>query len=246
MKNAKRLSSSILFAVSSPRPRLRLPLLFVTVAMWLLLLSARNVAFAGSATWRHSPPQRQWQVATSWTPETVPNGPNDTATFAVSISDPSIFGVDIEVNGIVFDPGASDFTINVVPNTQQAASLTFSGAGITNNSGITQDFTLYTDGYTNGTISFTNSATAGSLTTFFNYGGVQSAKGAVTQFFDSSTAGGGIFTNLGGINLSPGTTQFFDNSTAGNGTFTNYGNVLGDYPILRQFDCGQWQLHQRG
>jgi autotransporter-associated beta strand protein len=195
--------------------------------MWLLLLSARNVAFAGSATWRHSPPQRQWQVATSWTPETVPNGPNDTATFTVSISDPSIFGVDIEVNGIVFDPGASDFTINVVPNTQQAASLTFSGAGIANNSGITQDFTLYTDGYTNGTISFTNSATAGSLTTFFNYGGYNSANGAVTQFFESSTAGGGIFTNLGGINLSSGTTQFFDNSTAANGTFTNYGNVLG-------------------
>src|SRR5947208_15938786 len=48
------------------------------------LLSAASSAFAGSATWNLNPTSGDWNTATNWTPATVPNGPNDTATFDVS------------------------------------------------------------------------------------------------------------------------------------------------------------------
>ena len=49
----------------------------------LLLLTATSV-FAGSATWNLNPANGEWETATNWTPATIPNGPNDTATFRIS------------------------------------------------------------------------------------------------------------------------------------------------------------------
>src|SRR6266446_10585151 len=104
-----------------------------------------------------------WSTASNWTPATVPNGPNDTATFATSnIRFVAPEGAT-QVNGIVFNPGASRFTIALLTQT-----LTISGVGITNNSGIMQNFAPGP-----GAIDFTNSATAGSLTLFTNRGTVQ-------------------------------------------------------------------------
>ena len=66
----------------------------------------------------------------TWTAGGPPNGSADTATFATS----NITGVSIsaftEVNGIVFNAGASAFTITVSTTKQ----LTISGTDITNNS----------------------------------------------------------------------------------------------------------------
>jgi len=95
--------------------------------------------------------------------------------------------------------------------------LTISGAGITNNSGLVQNFA--TDGPNGaghrGTISFIGGAKAGVQTVFANVR-------ASTQFFDYSTADSGVFVNHSGIDLVPGgKTTFYDNSTAGNATFTN-------------------------
>ena len=84
MKNITRLSSSISLEMPSLRPRLQLPLLFVTVAMLLLLLSTASSTFAGSATWKMNPATGDWNHAANWTPPTIPNGPSDTATFASS------------------------------------------------------------------------------------------------------------------------------------------------------------------
>ena len=78
-----------------------------------------------------------------------------------------------EVNSVVFNPGASQFTIALLTTT-----LTISGSGVTNNSGINQNFVPGP-----GEIDFTNSATAGgSNVVFTNAGNV--------QFFNTSTAGG--------------------------------------------------------
>ena len=83
-------------------------------------------------------------------------------TTGVSIS------ANTEVNGIVFNSGASAFTITASPT----FTLTISGIGITNNSGTAQNFVTAVDGAgNNGTIVFTNSATAGTLTVFTNEGG---------------------------------------------------------------------------
>src|SRR5204862_7941487 len=55
MKTSVLLSSSISLGVPSRRPGLTLPLLFVTVAMLLLLLSITSSTFADSATWKTNP-----------------------------------------------------------------------------------------------------------------------------------------------------------------------------------------------
>ena len=77
------------------------------------LLSAASTAFAGSATWNLNPTSGDWNTATNWTPATVPNGPNDTATFGVSNTTGVSTFSTFEVDGIVFNPGASTFTIGL-------------------------------------------------------------------------------------------------------------------------------------
>jgi len=190
-------------------------------AILTLLLATANSSFAGSATWSARPATGNWSTASNWTPATVPNGPNDTATFATSnIRFVAPEGAT-QVNGIVFNPGASQFTIALLTTT-----LTISGVGITNNSGITQNFAPGP-----GEIDFTNSATAGgSDVVFTNAGNV--------QFFNTSSAGNVTFTNNGAVKFFDTSTAgdvnlnnnaeilFQGNSTAGNGTFTNTGGGI--------------------
>ena len=47
-------------------------------------LGALNVVYADSATWSMNPISSDWNTAENWTPPTVPNGPDDIATFALS------------------------------------------------------------------------------------------------------------------------------------------------------------------
>ncbi len=100
-------------------------------------------------------------------PPTVPNGPTQTATFALSnVTGICVEAESIEVNGIVFTPGASAFTIDVTNgDSENIVALTISGVGITNNSPITQNLTAYSDNnFNDSAIRFTNNATAGNLT----------------------------------------------------------------------------------
>src|SRR6266480_1608828 len=224
MKNIMRLSSSISLAVPPPRPRLRLPLLFVTVATLLLLLSTAGSTFANSATWKTNPATSDWNHAANWMPHTVPNGATDTASFATSNTTNVFLSANTEVNGIIFNAGASAFTITVGPT----LTLTVSGAGITNNSGVTQNFVTMADinGTQHGTIQFTNGATAGNGTRITDSGPEASDNpGGITQFFDSSSAGSaGIANTIGsGGGYGGGGVEFHDNSTAGNAGFFNAG-----------------------
>jgi autotransporter-associated beta strand protein len=124
------------------------------------------------------------------------------------------FAADTEVNGIVFNAGASPFTF-----INQAPTVTISGKGITNNSGIVQNFTPGP-----GQITFTNSATAGSSTSFTNTGAI--------AFGGSSSAGNATFSNDGEL-------TFFNTSTAGNATFINEGGkVSGAGGAIIAFDIG--------
>src|SRR5450432_1423925 len=97
----------------SPWRRRTLLSSLVATAALLLLLSAAST-FAGSATWNLNPTSGDWDTATNWTPATIPNGPADTATFDVSNITVIYLAYDIDqqVNGIVFNPGASGFTIS--------------------------------------------------------------------------------------------------------------------------------------
>ena len=194
--------------------------------MFLLLLSITSSTFAGSATWQANPTSGDWNTAANWTPPTVPNGQSDTATFAASNTTGVSLSANTEVIGIAFNAGASAFTITAGPT----LTLTVSGAGIANNSGVTQNFVTTSDinGTQHGTIQFRNGATAGNGTHITDSGPEASDNpGGITQFFDSSSAGNvGIDNTIGsGGGFGGGGTEFYDNSTAGNAGFFNRGGL---------------------
>src|SRR5712691_5112123 len=110
-----------------------------TKLLIVLSLAITISARAGSATWKLNPQNNNWNTAGNWTPGTVPNGPADTATFAVSNNPAVSVMTTTEVEGIVFNPGASAFSITSSSNMQGTASLTISGTGVTNNSGVAQN-----------------------------------------------------------------------------------------------------------
>jgi autotransporter-associated beta strand protein len=167
------------------------------LAVFGLSLGAQ-FTYAGSATWDLNPTNGVWDIATNWTPPTVPNGPADTATFGVSNTTGVFFqDGDFEVNGIQFNPGASAFTITAPP----MLTLTISGVGITNNSGTTQNFVTTIDGSGNhGSINFSNSATAGNATLIAN-GGTGGGAGALMQFSANSSGGTARVEVFGNGNL---------------------------------------------
>ena len=188
--------------------------------MVLTFSGALNAVYADSATWSLNPISKDWNTAANWMPPTVPNGSADTATFGVSnVLDPRLrFRHEaVEVNGIVFTPDASAFTIVL-----NHASLLITGSGVSNNSGVVQNFFAGA-----GTVNFYGTASAGSLTVYTNGGGTQSdVPGGVVNFSDDATADDATFINLrpnGG--LFGGETVFFDNSSIGNATVINDGGA---------------------
>ncbi len=188
-----------------------------------LLLTAPDL-FAGSATWKSSPPSSDWNFASNWSPKTVPNGPSDLATFAVSNTGIVNISTATEVNGITFATGASNYSIEV-PAAPSAPVLTISGIGIANNSGASEAFVAqWGADFGSPTINFTGSAAAGSNVTYTAQGGTApNTTGGRIQFFGTSTADHGAFLVDGSQadGAGSGDINFQDTSTAGNGVFTN-------------------------
>jgi hypothetical protein len=80
-----------------------------TYGLLLALISFQTSqpARAGSATWSASPTSGDWSVARNWTPNAVPNGLQDNATFGVSNRTYVSISEDISILGMIFDVGAS-------------------------------------------------------------------------------------------------------------------------------------------
>jgi len=190
-----------------------------------LSLTVVTHAYAGSATWNLNPTSSDWNTTTNWTPATVPNGPTDVATFGVS-NIPVVDHQNVEVNAIVFEPGASSFTIS------SPLALTMSGAGISNNSGVIQIFENEPIDFTDllNPIVFSNDATAGELTQLTAAGGDGDQFGGEIHFLDSSTAGSSaLVASPGRFDGGSGQIRFEDSSFAGNATITiDSGPTAGD------------------
>ena len=205
-----------------------------------LLLPGLHSVQAGSATWGSNPSSSDWNTASNWSPQTVPNGPSDSATFATSNLAIVTLSAPIEINSAVFQPGASAFSISL-PAGPFAPSLTLSGAGVTNDSGVSQSFVAQWGADSGSpTINFTGNATAGVNTNYTAQGGqAPNTTGGVIQFFESSSAGGGAFVSQGSgfAGVGAGTVTFHDNSTADAATITadagtaanTVGGVVGFY-----------------
>jgi autotransporter-associated beta strand protein len=178
---------------------------------------------ADSATWNLNPTNGDWNTAANWTPQTVPNGPTDVATFAgSSITDLTLSAETTEVTAIVFNPGASSFNITANPeSTQTDVTLTISGTGIINNSGVTQNLAAAEASGHLGFIDFVNGASAGDGTALTAFGATTNGlyQGGFIFFYDSSTAGtasivvGGALTGDGAFG---GNLVFFNRANAGN------------------------------
>ena len=167
----------------------------------MFLVSA--VAYAGSAQWNLNPTSADWNTAANWTPMSVPNGPADIATFALSNTTDVSISEDTEVDGITFTPATNSYAITV----PRALTLTLSGTGITNNSGIQPLFIVELNFTGDGGLLFTNSASAGNASIW---------NGGVLQFSDNSTAGSAY--------IDSGTTSFLNSATADSAyMYNNFG-----------------------
>ncbi len=191
-------------------------------AFLFLMVAAR--AYAGSATWNLNPTSSDWNTIANWTPNTVPNSPSDVATFGSSSNTQISISANTEINAINFNPGADPYTITPEP----AVTLTISGLGANNNSGIMQNFVSGGDNNDRGRISFFNSATAGSDTIYVVRDGTLQTNGVI-DFNDFSTAGEATFVVEGGTSIDGyGTINFNESSSAGNAMFTSEPGTDGD------------------
>jgi autotransporter-associated beta strand protein len=206
--------------------------LFPVICVFSCLLVAHS--FAGSAAWNLNPTSGDWNTAANWTPATVPNSSTDIATFDVSNTTAVSLSASVTLSGMVFDAGASAYTITA-PN---ATTLTFDGSGITNNSGVTQNVVLGA-GSSSAIINFNNGATPGPMTHFDLQGTSLNAKsGGAVQFFDFSNAGSATFDLEGSPPRGfPTGVSFLDISSAGSGTFILHaGTAAGGQPGVLGFN----------
>jgi len=187
-----------------------------------------ETTLAGSATWNLNPVDSIWTNANNWTPSTIPEGPDDVATFNSS-NVTSIDGHLVDaLSGIVFDHQASAYSITIGRIVSYPESTEIGGVGITNNSGILQQFTVLagTGEGSRGCLHFINSATAGTLSQYtVNGSDNPDFYGGEIQFFDTASAGSGRFMTARQPNGDRGFIGFSDASTAGNATFINYGAI---------------------
>src|SRR5450432_611610 len=202
-------------------------------------LTIHNLS-AGNATWKVTPASGDWNTAANWTPATVPNGPADIATFAVSNTTDVSTSANTEVNSIAFNPGASEFAVSV----GLATELTISGVGIVNNSGVAQELITPVDAAGNqGDIQFFNSATAGTGNVFTIAGSFTGYLGGYINFWDTTTAGDNTFTlggGVSGVSAAGGRVGILGNSTAGDSTFIveGGGSGAGTQAVIDFYDNG--------
>ena len=178
-------------------------------------------------TWNAAPVNSDWNTAANWTPALVP-GEGDIASFNVSNITAISNSADAAVFGIVFNPGASTYTFTA----SALHLLTFTASGVTNNSGVIQQFVSQPDAEGNpGAINFTGPSTAGTQTSFVaGAPTTTSGSGGSVEFVDTAAAGSGSFTNEGSAlsGMVGGGTVFFFQSMADHGYFLNLpGEVSG-------------------
>jgi outer membrane autotransporter protein len=188
--------------------------LAVAAAAALICLNAS--ASAQNATWRDF--GSNWETGANWTPGTVPTG---VATFEGAVPLNPTIASNVLIGETNFSATAGAYSVFVLGS----GSLTFYGAGVTNNSANTQTFNNV------GAIQFIGTSSAGTNTQFNNQGTI--------EFNFSSTAGSASIENTGSASLSFNanstaanatiinrefaTVAFFGNATGGTATFTNEG-----------------------
>jgi len=205
---------------------MKIKLTLVLILNSSLLLSS----FGGSATWNLNPISSDWTDPANWSPATVPNGPTDVATFGASNHTDVILSPtgapSYDLDSMVFASNASAYNLSL----DFVAPLTMSGAGVVNQSALTQNIVLVDPGFRS--INFTNAASAGD-NVVYTVAGYDPSNFADINFYDASSAGSADFENTGTI-------SFFDQVTAGTATFNNKAasSAHGDFGTCQFNDPG--------
>jgi hypothetical protein len=79
-----------------------------------LLFFVPSVTYAISAQWDLDPISGDWSTAANWTPNRVPNGPSDIATFGLSHTSDVSISANTEVNSI---PLSTPMAMRLAPDT---------------------------------------------------------------------------------------------------------------------------------
>jgi autotransporter-associated beta strand protein len=184
-------------------------------------------SFAGSATWSSNPTSNDWNTAANWTPATVPNGPDDDATFDASTITQLSLADPITLNSLIFDSTANPCTFTL--NRVNVSQLSLVGDGIINNSGRVQNFVNSAFPVGPGSvIHFMGTASAGNRVVFTNQGGAPGLAGASIFFYDQSNAAKAMFINQAST-MSSGegaTIEFSAEASAGSATIINQGTSV--------------------
>jgi hypothetical protein len=177
------------------------------------LLVSFSPAFGSSATWLANPASGDWNAAGNWTTGGPPNGAADVATFDFSTVNNLLISAPTRLGSITFNAGGG------TPYTVSASRpLDFFGSGITNNSGMPQNFVVLNE------IFLANNASAGSNTVFTVTEGFSNV-----HFRDNSTAGNATFIINGstqGDYSWGGHVVFQSNLSAENATFIVNGSAF--------------------
>src|SRR5262245_55181321 len=80
----------------------------IAAAIGSLILLFPALAYADSAQWNLNPTSDDWNTADNWTPMSVPNGPTDMATFALSNTTNVSISEDTEISSIMFTSAAAN------------------------------------------------------------------------------------------------------------------------------------------
>lgn len=203
----------------------------ISLLILLSLIPAID-SYAGSATWNAVPTSDSWSNTSNWTPSTVPKDPADTATFGTS-SITTLHYASLTVGSIVYNPGASAYTINPY----DVYKSTMSGPGIINNSGVMQTINLPSvptgaghEEWGDNLFMLAGSATAGEMVQYNVFGSsgwdCKTDDAAVVEFQDTTTAGSATFVCYPGgggkiCNGLAGSVTFYDSSSAERATFVN-------------------------
>ncbi len=216
--------------------------LFPVICVFSSLFSVGS--FAGSATWKTNPTS-DWNTPSNWMPATVPNSPNDTATFPGTNTPTVVVNSSVAVNALVFaNDSLSQYTIMAGDSAGlHVATLTLSGDGVIDDSSefapqkIGAGATLASNGARN-LLSFQNNANAGiSKDLIIAYGGQSSGffGGAVEFRNSSSLASAAVVSDPGLSGGSGGQVTFADSSSAGVGIIYNGGYKDGSSPGVTIF-----------
>jgi autotransporter-associated beta strand protein len=188
----------------------------------VLFITLDNFSALASDTWTGNGSTANWSNIDNWSTGAVPVAGDDVIMPGGSKQTMNNANIAAVLNTLQFPVGAPSFTILIVKN-----SVTISGGGVINDSGVTQTLEVPADS-ANPVLNFGNSATAANAQIINDGGPLAGGFAGITRFNDTSSAFFATINNNAAlvIGAPAGTTTFRNSSSAGGATITNFGAAV--------------------